>query len=247
MISAFFDLDAYQDLYASYLLYHLLSSRSKLKWHSLEKQIWRRPVIIYGAGVTANIDIDEVLDHHLHESCLNMAVDDAVPLLLRRGIPIDFVVTDLDGSTPHLVRASELGATLIVHGHGDNIPSIFDFLSRSDLRILGSSQVVDLPPYVKLIEGFTDGDRALAIACSCGASTVFLVGMDMSLAIGRFSKKGFVNPRLKRMKLALGRFLASETLRRYSETPVYSISRAPCLIDGCKSISPEHARRLLSP
>ncbi len=247
MISSFLDLDAYQDVYASRLLYHLLSSRSKLKWSSLEERIWKKPVIIYGAGMAINIDVDEVLDCGLHELCLNIAVDDAVPLLLRRGIPIDFVVTDLDGSLPHLARASVLGATLVVHGHGDNIPQLISFLSKGSLQVLGSSQVVDLPPYVKLVEGFTDGDRALAISCSCGARMVFLAGMDMSLTIGRFSKKGLVDPRLKRMKLALGRSLASETLRRYSETLVYSISRAPCFINGCRSISPKHARQLLSP
>ncbi|MEM4475177.1 MAG: 6-hydroxymethylpterin diphosphokinase MptE-like protein, partial [Fervidicoccaceae archaeon] len=114
------------------------------------------------------------------KDCVVVAADGAYRLLSARP---NIVVTDLDGlSLAELLDASSR-AVLVIHAHGDNLRELLSLvppLLRGGARILLTSQVGSSPP-VYDIEGFTDGDRAVALAGALAERELYLIGMDLGL------------------------------------------------------------------
>ncbi|MBI4362082.1 MAG: DUF115 domain-containing protein [Euryarchaeota archaeon] len=104
-----------------------------------------------------------------------VAADGATTTLLEYDRVPSLIVSDLDGRLEDLRRAGGLGAVLVVHAHGDNVPRL-PFVSRLE-RVLGTTQG---EPFgcLRNYGGFTDGDRAVFAALAHGARGVRLLGFD---------------------------------------------------------------------
>ncbi|MEX2680256.1 MAG: 6-hydroxymethylpterin diphosphokinase MptE-like protein [Candidatus Sigynarchaeota archaeon] len=126
-----------------------------------------------------------------------ISVDGAARLLMDKGISTDFVVTDLDGLTTDDVinLHDEWHATIVVHGHGDNLPAVKALLESAspDERYVFTTQV-EPTLHVCNLGGFTDGDRAVFVGLAFGFTRLVLVAMDLDAnTIGTYSKPMRVN------------------------------------------------------
>lgn len=99
-------------------------------------------------------------------------------LLLKDGIVPDFVVTDLDGDVPTDLEANRRGSVLVVHAHGDNIGALHQYIPSVQGRLVMTTQS---EPFGEVHDygGFTDGDRAVALAAHFGALNIRLIGFDL--------------------------------------------------------------------
>ncbi|MFX0099158.1 MAG: 6-hydroxymethylpterin diphosphokinase MptE-like protein [Candidatus Hodarchaeota archaeon] len=139
-------------------------------------------------------------------------VDGAAKLALDRNFKIDLLVTDLDGLSDEKILHihDNIGATVIIHCHGDNIQEIRNFLSSVTLdeRYIFTTQA---SPTSNVYNwgGFTDGDRAIFVALQLKYKKIILVSMDLNARqIGRLSKERFKN--LDKKDLDLSRFPIKE-------------------------------------
>ena len=57
----------------------------------------------------------------MNANFVTVVANGAVQVLIERNIKPNIVVTDLDGNPSFLQKAEKIGATLVVHAHGDNI------------------------------------------------------------------------------------------------------------------------------
>ncbi len=107
-----------------------------------------------------------------------LSVGIGTAILLGEGIVPDLVVTDLDGDVATDLRANEMGAVLVVHAHGDNIPTLRKYVKSIIGRTVLTTQST---PFDRIRDfgGFTDGDRAIAIAVHFGARNLKLIGFDL--------------------------------------------------------------------
>jgi 2-amino-4-hydroxy-6-hydroxymethyldihydropteridine diphosphokinase len=107
-----------------------------------------------------------------------LSVGIGTALMLAEGIIPDLVVTDLDGDVENDLLANEMGAVLVVHAPGDNIPQLRSYVPMIKGRIVLTTQSSPIGP-VRDFGGFTDGDRALALAAHFGARGIRLIGFDL--------------------------------------------------------------------
>lgn len=124
----------------------------------------------------------EVLDDHLRSIGTRgtvIAADGACTALMERGIRPDIVVTDLDGETPPQVKANRQGALVLIHAHGDNLPSLSRHVPSFDGAVVATTQSKPFGT-VRNFGGFTDGDRAVMLARHFGATRILLLGFDFS-------------------------------------------------------------------
>ena len=134
-------------------------------------------------------------------------------------------MTDLDGNQLFLKKADKLGAIMVVHAHGDNIPAMNKLVPK--LRhIIGSTQVMPVNN-VYNFGGFTDGDRSVFLAEELGASQITLVSMDLGNEIGKYSKTKVQDSELKKAKMKVARrllvMLAGRTRSELFDTSVNPI------------------------
>jgi len=146
-----------------------------------------REAVIYGNAPSLDLELDMLPEKDL----VHIAADGAAEVLLSRGIVPDIVVSDLDGPFPAIMQASQKGAIIVVHAHGDNLDALSRYVPRLD-NIIGTCQCRP-PEGLYNFGGFTDGDRCVFMACELGASSIELVGFDF--------EDQSVTPR-KRKKLA---------------------------------------------
>ncbi len=106
-----------------------------------------------------------------------ITADEATSVALARGLRPAVLVTDLDGDVADQVRANEQGTIAVVHGHGDNGPSVREWAPRFRGKTIATTQS---RPSGSLMNfgGFTDGDRAVFLADHFSAKTIHLVGFD---------------------------------------------------------------------
>ena len=99
-------------------------------------------------------------------------------LMLAEGAIPDLVVTDLDGDVENDLVANEKGAVLVVHAHGDNVPALRKYVPMIRGRTVLTTQSA---PFGQVHDfgGFTDGDRAIALAAHFGTKNIRLVGFDL--------------------------------------------------------------------
>lgn len=83
------------------------------------------------------------------------------------------IVSDLDGP-PEILR---MGAVKVVHAHGDNMHRLLSLVPG--LEELVATTQVEPTTRVHNFGGFTDGDRAVFLACAAGASSIRLAGFDL--------------------------------------------------------------------
>jgi len=106
-----------------------------------------------------------------------VAADGATVNCLSAGLVPSVIVTDLDGPVPSEIAANRRGSLVVVHGHGDNLPALREWLPQFPGELAGSWAG---PPRGPLIDvgGFTDGDRGAYLAEHVGASRIVLWGFD---------------------------------------------------------------------
>lgn len=130
-------------------------------------------VAIAGAGpsLAAEIDVATSAD-------AVVAASSAASTLADAGVELDCVVTDLDGDPDRTRTLNREGTPVAVHAHGDNVPTIEEYVPTLDAgHVLPTTQARPVPPVVNT-GGFTDGDRAAFLADHCGADALVFPGWD---------------------------------------------------------------------
>jgi len=155
----------------SEMLSSMLPSRI-VSLDSLQALIKSKDVLICGNARTLKAELNDV---DLIDYCI-IAADGATEVLMNKGVVPDIIVTDLDGAVESEIEASQKGAIMVVHAHGDNIHVINHVLTRL-YNIIGSTQVAPLKN-VYNFGGFTDGDRCVFLARGFGVSSITLIGFD---------------------------------------------------------------------
>ncbi|MCL4314897.1 MAG: DUF115 domain-containing protein [Candidatus Thermoplasmatota archaeon] len=108
---------------------------------------------------------------------ITVVADSAITKFMNLfGIP-DIIVTDLDGGIDNILFCQKKGSLLFVHVHGDNIPTVLDFLETFSGNAIFTSQAGTVG-CVHDFGGFTDGDRAAYIADSLSAERITLRGFN---------------------------------------------------------------------
>jgi len=140
-----------------------------------------------------------------------LSVGIGTSLLLAEGSVPDFVVTDLDGDVATDIEANAKGAVLVVHAHGDNIPALRKYVPLISGRIVLTTQSTPIGP-VHDFGGFTDGDRALALAVHFGARNIRLIGFDLKHP----RPKQGTAPEVKARKLKWAEMMIDQLRTKYS-------------------------------
>jgi hypothetical protein len=140
----------------------------------LEELVGDRDVLVCGNAPTLKGELEQVQPD---DFCI-IAADGAAAVLMNKGIVPHIIVTDLDGDVKAEIKASQAGAVMVVHGHGDNIPIMGSIVPKL-CNVVGSTQTVPLTN-VHNFGGFTDGDRCVFLAQELGASAIVLVGFDFT-------------------------------------------------------------------
>ena len=106
-----------------------------------------------------------------------LAADGATATCLEAGLVPSVIVTDLDGPVPALLAANRRGSLVVIHGHGDNLAELEEWVPQFSGELAGSWAG---PPRASLLDvgGFTDGDRAAYLAEHVGARRILLWGFD---------------------------------------------------------------------
>ena len=199
-----------------------MTRRKALDLKLLRKKIHGKRVMVIGAGVNLEASIPYI---KRNRNYTKIVANGAVQAVLEHRIKPDVVVTDLDGNQLFLKKADKLGAIMVVHAHGDNIPAMNKLVPK--LRhIIGSTQVMPVNN-VYNFGGFTDGDRSVFLAEELGASQIILVSMDLGNEIGKYSKINVQDSELKKAKMKVARrllvMLAGRTRSELFDTSVNPI------------------------
>lgn len=120
----------------------------------------------------------------------------AVGRVLSAGIPIDVIVTDLDGDIEPQIEASARGSLTFIHAHGDNEGLVRQYAWRFRGPVILTTQSTP-ENTVSNFGGFTDGDRAVCIASSFGAEDILLLGFDFDNPMPKDGQ----DPSMKKRKL----------------------------------------------
>ncbi len=201
-------------------------------------------ICVFGCGPSLEESVDYILRNlgkNFFNNCVNLAADGAAQLLNERIIPIDGIITDLDGINKRdFLKANYV----IVHAHGDNI-SLLEYFKNTIIdftNVIGTTQAESA---YNLINpgGFTDGDRILSFISSLllPKHELYLIGMDFNDIIGKYSKPEIqknhkANPiKLKKLQYALQ---IIEWLLNRIKNPVYIIN-SKIVSDNLKNLTLE--------
>ncbi|MHA1487471.1 MAG: 6-hydroxymethylpterin diphosphokinase MptE-like protein [Promethearchaeota archaeon] len=190
-------------------------------------------ICVYGCGPSLEESVDYLLSNlgkNFFNNCVNLAADGAARLLNERIIPIDGIITDLDGITKRDFFKAKF---VIVHAHGDNILLLEHFKNTiiNFKKIIGTTQAEST---YNLINpgGFTDGDRILALIISflLPQQELYLIGMDFNDIVGNYSKpnhdKNYLADPIKLKKLQYALQII-EWLIPKIKIPMYLINTKP--------------------
>lgn len=166
-----FGFDRKEDERSAMTLSKLLENRVPII-HKLSSLTKGKCIIICGNAPSLREELQYIdISNHLI-----MAADGATSVLLDHAILPDIVVSDLDGEIDDIISADRLGAFIVVHAHGDNIPVIREYVPQLN-NVIGSTQSKPIKD-VHNFGGFTDGDRCVFLAHHFGAKGVTLIGFD---------------------------------------------------------------------
>ncbi|MBW6518955.1 MAG: DUF115 domain-containing protein [ANME-2 cluster archaeon] len=107
-----------------------------------------------------------------------IAADGATAHIMDAGLVPHIIVTDLDGAVASEIEASNRGAVMVVHAHGDNVDTV-QAIVPGLYHIIGSTQAAPLEN-VYNFGGFTDGDRCVFLAVEFDAASVTMIGFDFN-------------------------------------------------------------------
>lgn len=212
-IAEIMDYDVARDRWAAENFAKALRARSiEPPLDDLRRLLFRKPVIVFGAGPTLDDYIDQLLCTfpEAYERFTLISADGATQALVERGVSPHIVVTDLDGDIGSIFSAARRKSIIVVHAHGDNVEKVTQCMGEMfsvTKRVLGTTQVEPVPP-LQNFGGFTDGDRAVFMAANYGASAIVLIGMDFGKVVGRRSKPWLRHDvtakgdKLKKLKIA---------------------------------------------
>jgi uncharacterized Rossmann fold enzyme len=209
----------------------------------LRTLVHNQPVLILGAGPSLEDDLKGLMAVGVLGAFVLVAADGATTAVLHvsKAVP-RIVVTDLDGKIVDLLHADRLGALLVVHGHGDNIPQLERIVPQL-VHVIGTTQV-RARPNVYNFGGFTDGDRAVFLAVEMGAKLIVLAGMDFGQEVGKFSKTKLTSIDVKRRKLEVGKALLKWLATR-TTIPLYDVTRRGEGVRGYQKITPDQVLTVL--
>lgn len=199
--------------------------------------------MVLGAGPSLEEDLKGILENGVLGGFVLVSADGATTAVLQiaKAVP-RIVVTDLDGRIRDLLQADGAGAVMVVHGHGDNISKLEEYVPKLVNKI-GTTQV-EPRPNVYNFGGFTDGDRAVFLAVEMGARLIVLAGMDFGQEVGKYSKAKPGSMSVKRMKLKIGKELL-EWLATRTSIPLYDVTGRGEGVRWFKKITPEEILAIL--
>jgi len=103
-----------------------LASRILVQEGDIANHFRDRDMTVVGAGILPSTKIPES----------NLVVaDGALRACLEREVVPDFVVTDFDGYVSDVIWAGEHGSKVVVHCHGDNMATLYQYSSRIRLFV----------------------------------------------------------------------------------------------------------------
>jgi 2-amino-4-hydroxy-6-hydroxymethyldihydropteridine diphosphokinase len=189
----------------------------------LQRKIKGKRVIVVGASTSLE---DEGALKYIkkNKKFVKIAADGAVQFLIENKVRPDIVVTDLDGNPAFLQKAEKMGATMVVHAHGDNTGMLKKLVPKFK-KLVGTTQVMPVENIYNF-GGFTDGDRCVFLAEEFGAKKIVLVGMDFGNTIGKYSKEKVKDPELKKQKMQAGKRLL-EMLAKQSRSQLADTAKRP--------------------
>lgn len=241
-IASTFKFDRREDQRATDILSDLIQN-SYIEPQDIRAIIHDKAVLVFGAGPSLEEDINSIRKAGLIDRFIVIAADGATSALLEIANKVPhIIVTDLDGRFEDLILANKRGSLMVVHGHGDNIPKLLDYVLRLT-KILGTTQVKPRPR-VYNFGGFTDGDRAVFLAVAMGAKMISLAGMDLGKTIGRYSKQYVSSPERKLLKLKFCKKLL-EWLALRTKIELYNLTSHGDRIKGFKEVTPQYVAQIL--
>lgn len=103
-------------------------------WHSFwarlltledlhEKVDFSTKFIVFGAGPSLKEHIKKIKENYDLIDYVLIAADGATTALVEEKIVPDIIATDLDGKINDILYANAHGASLVIHGHGNNMCS----------------------------------------------------------------------------------------------------------------------------
>jgi uncharacterized Rossmann fold enzyme len=234
-----FNFDPQKDREARDLLSHILEKKHysynlEEILLSFKKNIQNKKYIcVYGCGPSLEESVDFILRNmgkNFFNNCVNLVADGAAQLLNERIIPIDGIITDLDGITKKDFLKAKF---VIVHAHGDNIFLLEHFKNTiiNFKKIIGTTQAESTHNLINP-GGFTDGDRILSLIVSflLPQQELLLIGMDFDGIVGKYSKpnkeKNYLADPIKLKKLQYALQII-EWLIPKVRIPLYLINTKP--------------------
>ncbi|TQD24400.1 6-hydroxymethylpterin diphosphokinase MptE-like protein [Methanolobus vulcani] len=160
------------DEQAAHILSDMLNSSNSADLSELKILIEGKDILVCGNAPVLAQDLELVNP----KDFVIIAADGATAVLVDREIIPDIIVTDLDGDVEKEIIANKAGSIIVVHGHGDNIDKLNNFVPQLN-RIIGSTQASPLDNVFNF-GGFSDGDRCAYLAKELGAASITLVGFD---------------------------------------------------------------------
>jgi hypothetical protein len=152
-----------------------------------------KSVTVCGDGPNLEVDVER---HRPIGTVI--AADGATSALLQKGIVPDIIVSDLDGNIADLQRANRMGAIMVIHAHGDNIP-LLETVPGFEGKVALTTQSRRFGR-VRDYGGFTDGDRSVELARHFGAKDILLLGFDFENP--RKKAKGCAQVKLRKLRWA---------------------------------------------
>ena len=167
-----------------------------------------KKVVIVGADLSNNTPLPKDF---------LIAADGAVKAFRERNHVPDIVVSDLDGYPSDINWATRNGAALVIHGHGDNLSRLIEYVPKMNFTTLTSTYPSES---LDCWGGFTDGDRSILMALSLGAASVSLLGFSFD-SLGKYT--GSSSPQVKKKKLHWAKRIIFEISSRYDRFKGHSV------------------------
>src|ERR671930_2784716 len=195
--------------------------RKALDKKVLQRKITGKKVVVIGSGPGLEKNFGFIKKN---AEFVKIVANGAAQVLIERKIKPNIVVTDLDGNPSFLQKAERMGATIVVHAHGDNIAMLKKLVPKFR-HVIGSTQVMPVEN-VYNFGGFTDGDRCVFLAEEFAAKEIILVGMEFGHPINRYSIEMVKNENLKKQKMKAAKRLL-EMLAKQSRSQLFDVSKIP--------------------
>lgn len=216
-----FEYSTQKDQEAANILSKMIK-RKALDKKVLQRKIAGKQVMVIGSGPGLDRNLEFIKKNR---TLTKIVANGAVQVLIEGRIKPDIVVTDLDGNPSFLQKADKLGATMVVHAHGDNIAMLKKLVPKFS-HIIGSTQVMPVEN-VYNFGGFTDGDRCVFLAEEFSAKEIILIGMEFGPHLNRYSRELIRNGNLKNEKMKVARKLLEMLAKQGSQSNLFDTSTRP--------------------